>query len=235
MNLDLLFQQYYFQYRTVAQTPPNTDDEYIIFTGLANEAINRWANYENTLWKELFDTAQIDKTGALVVKQNTLQYAAPTNMRMAGGFVRIFDSNGATIRRIPIVQPQDVQFQGDTTSYCWFEGDPNNGFVLNLNPDPDNVIIGKSMDYTYYKTPNLLAAPDDVPQMSQPYFIVHRALAMRFRGSRNPYYLDAKRDGEDVLSTMQAENNSGDWSNPWSLADHSGAVFGTAPGESLWL
>lgn len=235
MDLDTLFQQYYFQYRTEAQTPGSTDDEYIIFTGLANEAINRWANYDNTFWKELFDTAQNDGSADLTVESATQQYDAPDNMQNAGGFIRIYDNLGNTIRRLPIIEPQDVQFQADIAQYAWFQGDPNNGYLLNINPTPDNVIVGLNLDYVYYKQPTLLASGSDVSEMAEPYFIVHRALANRFRGSRNPYYQSAKADAEDVLKTMKMTNDSGNWSNPWSLADHSGGIFGTETGQNPGL
>lgn len=231
MDLDLLFQQYYFQYRAEAQIPADTDDEFTIFVGLANEAINRWANYDNTFWKELYSTNQIDGTGDSVLVAGQTEYSGPTNMRVAGGYVRIFDNNGVTKQRIKILEPQDAQFQSDLARYAYFIGDPNNGFTLVLNPASDTSTAGLNFDYVYYKTPDLLTNSNDVPQMSQPYFIIHRALANRFRGSRNPYYQAAKNDAEDVLKTMQMENNSGNWADPWSLADHTGGTFGAATGS----
>ena len=226
MTLDQLFAAFYTQYRVEATTPLSTDPEYIIFTSLANEAINRWAHYDNTFWKELFDTAQVDGSADLTITSGTVQYTAPDNMQEAGGFIRLYDTNGVTQRRIPILEPQDAQFKSDLMSYAYFTGDSNNGFLLNLNPVPDTAILGLNIDYVYYKKPTLLVSGNDVPEMSEPYFIVHRALASRFRGSRNPYYGAAKDDAEDVLKTMQLTNNSGNWSDPWKLADNSGSVWG---------
>lgn len=232
MDLDLLFQQYYFQYRTEAQIPNNQDGEFTIFVGLANEAINRWSNYDNTFWKELYQTNQIDASADLTIQTGKTAYATPNDMRIAGGYLRIYDqTTGQTKKRVKIVEPQDVQFQADTANYCYFIGNPNSGFTMQLNPEPDAVIANMAFDYVYYKKPNLLASSNDTPEMSQPYFIIHRALANRFRGSRNPYYESAKSDAEDVLKTMQMENNSGNWSNPWKLADHTGGTFGDSVGH----
>lgn len=230
MDLTALFAAYYFQYRTEADTPNSSDDEFIIFVGLADEAIKRWANYDNTYWKELFDTAQSDGSADLTIDANTTQYDAPDNMQEAGGFLRLYDNNNVTQRRIPILEPQEAQFQSDLSAYCFFTGDPTNGYTLNLNPNPDSAIVGLNMDYVYYKQPTPLVNPTDVSEMPQPYFIVHRALANRFRGSRNPYYTAAKNDAEDVLKTMQMRNNSGSWANPWKLADNSGSEWGMAVG-----
>ena len=227
MDLDALFAAYYVQYRTEADTPNSADDEYIIFTGLANEAINRWANYDNTFWKELYTTLQISEDGENIIVDGQTEYQTPDDMRIAGGYVRLFDENGTTKYRIPIIEPQEAQFRSDLNNYCYFIGDPNNGFTLVLNPAPtDAAMVDLNMDYVYYKKPTLLAEGSDVPDMSQPYFIVHRALANRFRGSRNPYYQSAKNDAEDVLRTMQLENNSGNWADPWKLTDHSSGRFG---------
>lgn len=230
MDEDFLFKIYYGLYRTEADTPNSADDEYVIFNLLSAEAIQRWQNYDNTFWKELYQTAQLDGSADLTIETNTTEYQAPSNMQSAGGFLRLYDNNNVTQRRIPIVEPQDAQFQADTTAYCYFIGDPNNGFNLMLNPNPDSAIVGLNMDYIYYEQATIFANGTDVSEMSQPMFIVHRCLANRFRGSRNPYYTSAKNDAEDILKTMQMTNTSGNWSDPWKLADNSGSQWGAAVG-----
>lgn len=232
MDQDDLFAAYYTQYRTEADTPNSSDDEYVIFTGLANEAINRWSNYENTFWKELYQTAQLEGDGDLIVVAGTTEYGTPDNMKEAGGYVHLFDDQGVTQVRIPILEPQDAQFKRDNQSYAYFIGDPNNGYTLILNPVPIDSWVGLNINYVYYKKATKFAAGDggggaNLTEMFDPYFIVHRSLASRFRGSRNPYYTSAKNDAEDVLSTMQMRNNSGTWSDPWSLADNSSGRFGS--------
>lgn len=226
MDQDALFQSYYALYRTEADTPNDSDDEYVIFNLLTAEAIQRWSNYDNTFWKELFETAQRDGSADLSIEANTTEYDAPTNMQEAGGFLRLYDNNNVTQQRIPIIEPQDAQFRDDLESYCYFIGDPNNGFSLEINPVPNSAIVGLNMDYIYYKQPTYFTQGTDVSEMSMPFFIVHRCLANRFRGSRNPYYTAAKNDAEDILKTMQMTNNSGNWSDPWKLADNSGSQWG---------
>lgn len=226
MDLDELFAAYYALYRTEADTPNSSDDEYIVFTALAKEAVNRWSNYENTFWKELYNTLQLSGDGDLTLETGVTEYSTPDDMRIAGGKIRLYDDNGATQARIPIIEPGEVQFMSDEASYAYFIGDPNNGFNLIINPEPTASYNGLNMDYVYYKKPTILAEGSDITEMSQPFFIVHRSLANRFRGSRNPYYQSAKNDAEDVLRTMQLENNSGSPADPWQLKDHSGTSFG---------
>lgn len=227
MNFKQLFAAYYALYRNEAETPNSADDEYIIALALANEAIDRWSTYDNTYWKELFDNnLTADNASETTIAVGQAEYEAPTDMFMSGGFVRIKDDAGNTVRKYKIIEPQEAQFEGDKSTYCYFTGDPNNGYILHLNPGPDTAIDGHSIDYVYYKKPTLMTGDTSKPNMLKPYFMVHRMLANRFRGSRNPYYNTAKSDAEDVLRTMQSINNSGTWANPWSLSDHSGTTFG---------
>lgn len=222
-----IFAQYYSLYRGEANTPASTDDEYTVALALSKEAITRWANYDGTYWKELFTTAGTNGTGAaLTVVAGTTNYAAPTAMREAGGFVRVRDTDGFTVQSYPIIEPEQVQFRNDLATYAYFTGDPNNGFTLHLNPAPDATLAGLTLDYTYYKKPTYFTSGTDKTEMADPMFIVHRMLANRFRISRNPYYNSAKMDAEDCLKTMQMDNNSGNWADPWSLVDNSGSIWG---------
>lgn len=234
MDFDAIFISFYTQFRVDAQIPDSTDDQYVIAMRLANEAISWWQHYDGTYWKELFDTYQNSGDGQ-TASTGVTQYDAPSDMVEAGGYTRIIDSNGNTVRTYPIIEPHEAQFKIDRGQYCYFTGDPTNGFVLNLNPSPDSAIDGMNIDFVYYKAPTQFTTGTDVTEMSNPYFIVHRMLANYFRGSRNPYYQSAQKDAENVLRIMQAENNSGSWANPWKLQDNSGAVFGSAqPGSWSW-
>lgn len=227
MDYNAIFTAYYRQYRAEATVPTSSDDEYTIGLSLANEAISRWANYDSTYWKELFTTAQENSTGGVVtITAGTSTYAAPTAMREAGGFVRIKDGSGNTLRSYPILDPQEAQFKSDDAQYCYFTGNPTDGFTLHLNPSPDTAIDGMDIDYVYYKKPTEFTTGTSETEMSNPYFIVHRMLANRFRASRNPYYSSALRDAEDALKIMKLDNDSGSWSNPWSLPDNSGTQWG---------
>lgn len=229
MDFDTIFAQYYTSYRAEADVPASDDDEYTIGIRLANNAIRRWANYDATYWKELFTSSLDNPTGGVVsTTAGTADYAAPTAMKQAGGFVRLKNS-GTTVKSIPIVDPQEVQFKGDDSSYCYFTGDPNNGFTLHVNPAPDTT--GLDIDYTYYKTPSLITTGTDSPEMSNPDFMVNYMLADRFRASRNPYYTTAKRDAENYLGQMKMANDSGTWANPWKVEDRSGGVWGQEVGN----
>lgn len=227
MNYDEIFASYYGLYRGEATTPASTDDEYTIAMRFANEAVNRWSNYDATYWKELFTTLIAADDGDKTIVTADKEYECPSNMREAGGMVKIIDTDGTVLRNLRIMEPQDVQFQNEVGDFCYFTGDPSSGFTLHLNKAPDSTLNGKEINYIYYKKPTLFTAGTDLTECPDSYYIVHRMLAQRFRASRNPYYTSALRDAEDALKTMQADNNSGTWASPWSVPDRSNTVWGT--------
>jgi len=230
MDFNSIYDSFYAQFRLESDAPASTEDEYMTGMILANEAINRWSNYDGTYWKELFTTlqasTQVSPTLVRTITTNDTTYVCPTDFKEAGGSVRLLDSDGNIRKRYSIIEAQEVQFKDSNAAFAYFTGNPKTGYTLNLNPAPEADLSGLAIDYDYYKTPALFTTGTDVPEMSEPYFIVHRMLANQFRGSRNPYYSSAKADAEDVLRTMQLDNNSGTWANPWQLGDTSGTVWG---------
>lgn len=230
MTYSDIFTAYYTLFRADSDVPTSTDDEYTVGLRLANEAISYWANYDATYWKELFTTLQASTqtVPALVdtIATGVTTYTCPTDFREAGGFVRVLDADGNTVVVYPILDAHEVQFKNSNTEYCYFTGNPKTGYTLNLNPSPTANLNGLRIDYVYYKTPTTFTTGTDVTEMADPYFIVHRMLAMQFRAARNPYYSSALKDSENTIRVMQLDNNSGTWSNPWSIADNSGTSWG---------
>lgn len=226
-NFSNIFTLYYTLYRVEASVPTSTDDEYTIGMRLANEAVARWATYDGTYWRELFTTAQTNSTGGVVtISTGVTSYAAPTAFKEAGGFVKIKDSSGNTIQTYPIIEPQEAQFRDDNSTYSYFTWAAGGAATLNLNPAPPSSLNGKSIDYVYYKKPTEFTTGSSTTECPNAEFIAHRMLAMRFRGSRNPYYNTALRDSEDALKIMKLDNDSGSWASPWSMADNSGSAWG---------
>jgi hypothetical protein len=225
MNLDDIFAAYWTQYRGDSDIPATTDPEYTVGLRLANEAINHWETYDGTVWKELF--AYFKDVETATVSAGTTEYDAPADFKRAEGKVRILDSDNKTVQRYPVIDTRDVQFRSDSATYAYFSGNPAEGYVLHLNPAPPSSLSGKKIDYPYRKAATTFASGSDITEMSDPYFIVHRMLANRFRSSRNPYYTDAKEDAENSLGKMKTDNDDGDWGNPPKLEDRSGSSWGS--------
>lgn len=120
MDFDEIYTAFYSQFRADADVPTSTDDEYTVGMRLANEAINRWANYDGMYWSQLFTTLQTDGGGTQTITTGTTDYLVPFSFREAGGFVKIKDSNGNELQRYPIIEVQEAQFKGDESEYCYF-------------------------------------------------------------------------------------------------------------------
>lgn len=227
MTYDEIFEAFYTLYRAESELPGTEDDEYIVGRRLANEAVKRWANYDNTMWKNLYSTLQLSGDGDSILVASTTTYDAPEDMRMPGGPVRVLDADNRVIQTYPIIDPQEVQFQGDQSKYAYFTGAPGVGYTLTINPAPTTNLVGKSFDYMYYRLPTLYEDGDSISDVPNPYFVVNRVLAQRFRASRNwSAYQTAMRDAEDALKAMKMENDSGSWGNPWTMPDRSGTNWG---------
>lgn len=224
MDYDDIFVAFWSQYRADSDVPASTDPEYIVGMRLANEAINHWETYDATFWKELF--AYFKDEEGTTISTGVTQYDAADNYKRAGGKVRVLDADGKTIQRYPIIEPQEAQFKSDSATYAYFSGNPADGYVLNINPAPSASLNNLRIDYPFYKTATKFTAGSSTTEMPDPYFIVHRMLANRFRASRNPYYNDAKQDAENSLGKMKTENDSGNWANPFTVEDHSGSSWG---------
>lgn len=230
MTYDEIFTAEYSLFRADADVPTSSDDEYKVGMQIANESINRHANYEGTYWKEYFTTLQqsTQTVPALVttITAGTTSYTCPTDFKEAGGFVKVIDVSGNVAESYPVVDPPQVQFLDEASTFCYFVGNPKDGYTLQLSPAPSARLNGMDINYIYYKTPTLFTTGTDVTEMSNPYFIVHRMLAMQYRAARNPYYTSALRDSEDILKNMQMDNNSGSWASPPAMADNTGSVWG---------
>jgi hypothetical protein len=120
MNYDQIYTAFYSLYRGDSDIPASTDDEYIVGMRLANEAIQRWANFDNTFWNELYTTLQTNGGGSQTIVTGQTAYLAPGNYKEAGGFVKVLDSTGNIAERYPIIQPQEAQFQGTESLYAYF-------------------------------------------------------------------------------------------------------------------
>jgi hypothetical protein len=234
MTFNQIFTAYYSLYRADSDAPVSGDDEHTVGIRLANEAISRWENYDNTYWKELYETNQSDGSGSQTISTGQQVYDAPDNFRESGGFVRVLAANGSDKTVYPIIEPSEVQSKTSTQTYCYFKGNPSFGYTLNLNPAPTSENNGLNIEYDYYKAATQLTADADITEMTDPYFIVHRMLSSQFRAARNPYYGSAKSDAENLLGQMKMNNDTGGITNPPTLKDLSGSVWGGSTGNSFF-
>ncbi len=164
-------------YESDSTAPSSGDEDYLVWTSLANIAINLWENEEGILWSELFAKLVDATDGTKTITAGTYSYACPTNFIFsASGFVRLTSSTGVkTFYRV--IKPQEVQLlANDGGEWCYFLGNISGGYTLNFNPNL-TLNTGDTITYEYYKAATKLSASTDKFEMSDPMFAVYYALS----------------------------------------------------------
>ncbi len=161
-------------YESSSSTPTAGDEDYVVWTSLANIAINTWENEEGILWNELFvklaDASDGDKTTTAA----DYSYAVPTLFKFpACGYV--WTGTGTTKLDYQIIRMEELQlYENNTDRWCYFLMDTTP--TLEFNPNL-TLTTGETITYEYYKKATKLSTGTDTFEMSDPMFAVYFALA----------------------------------------------------------
>jgi hypothetical protein len=217
MQFSDIFATYYTEFRGDSDVPTDlTDPEWLMAIRFANVAINKWKQVDGVLWSELWTTRSTADDGDATVVANQLEYEAPGDFVLPGGYIRLGGGDQST-QRLQVYSPEEAQTRGGMFAY--FTGNPAEGYILHLSAVADN-IAGMAIDYDYYRAPTEISASDDIPDMADPYFIIDSMLADRFRAARNfPAYQTAKRDADQRLQNMITRNAMGTPTRGWTIRD----------------
>lgn len=184
-------------------TPDTTDDDYLARRILINNAILTWESEREANWRELWIA---DHSGGTVTN-NTTAYSAPATFKSAGGFVRLVD--GDSVLEIPVVQPAQAQTYESTEKIAYFTGNPQDGYTLNFRFTPVTAdgLVGRTIKYDYYKFADTISSSSDIPEMTDPMFIVYKVVAQIF-GQRSNFnmYSVFENNAYNSLSQMKIAN-----------------------------
>ena len=159
-------------YESDSTDPTAGDEDYTVWTALANVAINLWENEEGVLWQELFvdlvDASDGDKTTAAA----DFSYDLPTDFKFpASGYVWL--GTGAAKTPYQVIKPQEVQlYENSSENWCYFNLP---GLTLEFNPNLTMAV--QTINYRYYKYATKLTTGTDTFEMSDPMFAVYYALS----------------------------------------------------------
>jgi hypothetical protein len=219
MDYDAIFAEYYPLYRGQASVPGSGDREYLLGIPMANNAIRKWDRADGVLWNELKTSAQVEQDGDLVVDTTATVYQGSDNMRKPPAKVRLTDpANSQHYFDLTTVSQDKIEDINPQSSYAYFTGSANTGWSFYLNSPSLSTYNAWTIDYLYIKRPTLITTGTDIPDMSDPNFIVQSMLATRFVNSRNGFaFSTAKADATDALRNMIIENNSGTYGDSWNL------------------
>lgn len=173
-------------------TPPQSGtQEYQTYTQLiANYAIPAWENERNVLWNELW----VDEPNYATLVVGQPDIALPSDFKfIGGGFIRLTYPNSTAaqpqVRAFKVKMLPEIELNPLQNMPEWYVyGNIQTGFFLKCGwiPQAGAAEIGSNISFRYYayaQTPTLssssvLLNPNDVPQMSDPNFIIYKVSAL---------------------------------------------------------
>lgn len=189
-------------YQGDPDTPDTNEDDYTLRQGLLQAAIRDWETEEGVNWFELWamNSDEQSQSG----NGSTVDFAAPTNFRFPGGFVRVIDANGGSAY-YKVYKPDQVELhKNERTNICWFTGNESEGFTLHFLAAPAS---GTTIDYPYYKQATYPDAPAEILEMSNPMFAIRHVLSALYEldGEGDKAVLELQRAGA-ALKAMKTKN-----------------------------
>lgn len=179
-----------------------TSDEYLSARVYANAAINRWEQYEQTNWRELWTRLVDSSTGTKSITTGVFSYTCPTDMAKPASYVRTGDNNIWNVAPLDKV-PSMV---GQTDPFVYFTGNVKDGFKLNFN-SALTVPTGETINYEYYKNATMFTTTTSKTEMADPYFIVYFILARFFENDgEDGRASKAFQEAEARLDAMRTNN-----------------------------
>lgn len=204
-----------------SSTPPTSGEEdYTVWTSLANIAISVWENEEGMLWNELFVKIQDASTGDKTTTTGDYSYAVPSDFRFpASGTVWV--GSGTSKRPYRVIKQTEVQLaENGSGDWCYFmmDGTP----TLEFNPNCE-IPNAEDINYNYYKTATALTTGSSTFDMSDPMFAVYYALAELKKEEGNSGELNI---ASQKLASMKSRNEMPSWFQADQLTNTSDDGFG---------
>ncbi len=183
-------------------TPPSTDDEWVVRYQLIKQAINNWES-EDVNWNELWSRYTMTQ----VIAANKTAYSLVSELpdfNQPGSYVKIIDPTSTGTTYLEVINPADMTKYRDSAWKTYFTGDTGNGYTLNLGwtPSSSDPFIGDQISFMYYKSASTPASATDTtwsPQMSNPDYITFWVAAQK-------HLMDGNTNQYNVFSSMAQEN-----------------------------
>jgi hypothetical protein len=215
MTAQDLLDAIHIKYEQATDTPALTDDDGKIRMSLLNEGINRWETEDDTRWRELL---VLNAVGPTIVA-GTISYAlTQTDFREFGSRIRFIKTDG-TYFYVDITTVENLQRHINTVGYvnpttgalqAAISGNRAVGYKLNLGwiPSATDATVGAIGYFDYYKWANRLVVVTDVPELSNPYFLIDFVTAELFVTDDVNLYTKFSSDASNKLDDMQTNNEA---------------------------
>lgn len=188
--------------------PSLSDDDGVIRLNLINKAIRRWEFDNDVRWRELY---VYNVTGPTILAGVTSYPLTQTDFREFAGRLRLLRTDGA-YAKVDLISPElfaKYVTTASTTKAC-ITGNPSSGYTLHLlwSPATNDGTIGGTILFDYYKYAKKMAVPADIPEMSNPQFIVDYVVGELFVNDDVNLYTKFNGDALNALSNMRTANDA---------------------------
>ncbi len=161
-------------YQGDTDTPTEGTEDWDFREILLRAAIQSWDNEKGILWGELWKQLSDASDGDKTVVAVTVEYDCPIDFRFPGNYVRTTDASGVHTFW-PVVKPAKAElFKNESATICWFTGNKQDGFDLHFGEQPT---AGHTINYPYYKEPDIPSVAADIIEMADPWFAIHHSLS----------------------------------------------------------
>lgn len=207
----------HYLYQGDTAAPSDGDDDYTVRRGLLEAAINRWESEKGVLWRELWvmlsDAADGDKT--TVADQTS--YDCPSDFRFIGGFVRLVDAAGNS-DYYWVIKPESAElYRNEDEPVCFVTGNKSGGYDLQFITAPT---AGLTIEYPYYKEPDIPDATTDVIEMADPWFCVYFVLSkLHELDGEGDRAMKAFAEADAILRSMKTKNVMPPFVQPSAVPD----------------
>jgi hypothetical protein len=208
LTLQTLQDQIHTNYTGANDTPAVGSTDWLIRLNHINRIIHEWSSQKGVEWNQLWTTG--NPTPSVIANADTT-YPLPADYKRMGGYIRIVLPNGSKqpIKVIKQMAAQKAIANGEQKVYV--TGKPGS-YVLNLTwtPVTGDAYTGSTIEFDYYKYPLALSSAADVPEMSDPFYIVESVTAKLFQTQSPTNYNIHNNMAIDLLQQMMEENETAD-------------------------
>lgn len=202
-----------------SSAPSSGDEDYTVWTALANIAVDLWENEEGVLWEELFVKLADASDGNKTTSAATNSYTCPTDFRFpASGFVWL--GSGTNKTALKVIKQAEIQlYENNTSRWCYFTR--GSSPTLEINPNL-TITAGYTISYNYYKYATKLSSGSDEFEMSDPMFAVYYAFSEIDKEDETAPAISSQK-----LEGMKTKNEMPAWLQEDSLMNKTEDGFGT--------
>ncbi len=179
-------------------TPTQGGSEWNVRKEFINRAVEEWSNAYD--WEALKQNSFITVTG---VSQASL--TLPTSFRKMAAFPLNYSYGIEGGKPWEEIQSSEIKLRSLTDSYFYVLGNRGDGFTMIWNPG--TLASGASLFIQYFSFPTSLVSPADVSDISDPEYLVDRAIAYVLEARSDARFQEVEQKAREKLLLMVDNDN----------------------------